>query len=130
MVLRSVTLGLVLSVLAAACALVEPPPLPSGTRSFQAQVRNLRPGQVKLSIKTSAGGVAGTVVPDAVVPEWLPAGSTTNVTFYVPIEGEWWIDFNGEPGPGSELAPNIGVCTMGLELPANGGMSGGCLSAP
>ena len=38
--LRSVTLGLALSVLAEACALVEPP-IPAGTRAFQVDVRNL-----------------------------------------------------------------------------------------
>ena len=52
-VLRSVTLGVALSVLAAACALVEPP-IPAGTTLLRAIVRNER-GPVELTVTTPAG---------------------------------------------------------------------------
>ena len=85
--LRSVTLGLMLAVLAAACALVEEP-VPPGTIPLQLQVRNER-GPVELALRTPSGVLAG-----AVRPATLPAKTTTNVTFYAP-PGNWWIDVNG-----------------------------------
>ena len=122
---RSVTLSLALSVLTAACALLPQPP-PAGTRPFQAQVRNMRPDQAVVTVSTPAG-----VLPSAVQPALLPAGSTTNVTFHVPLGGEWAIAINGEDQIGaSELNPNIGVCTIGIEILVDGGMGMGCLSVP
>ena len=80
-VLRSVTLSVVLSILAAACALVEP--APSGT-SLQISVRNSM-GPVVLTVTRPNGDLAG-----AVRPASPPAGVTTDVMFDVP-SGVWWI---------------------------------------
>ena len=87
--LRSVTLGLALSLLAAACALVEPP-VPAGTRPVQGEVRNMRAHAVELVVRMPAGEMRG-----AVQPALLPARSTTDVTFYIPITGDWTI-LNGD----------------------------------
>ncbi len=103
--LRSVTLGVVLSVLAAACALVEPP-VPAGTVTVQGEVRNER-GPVELGVTTPTG-----VVPDAVKPASLPADSTTQVTFFVPATGEWSITVDGSPD-----------VTLGTPACRNGGTS-------
>ena len=83
--LRSVTLGLVLSILAAACALVEPP-----RETRMVQVRTV--GAVELNVTTPTG-----VLPGAVEPASLPAGSMTNVTLHVPAGGNWAITVNGSP---------------------------------
>ena len=83
--LRSVTLGLVLSVLAAACALVEPP---REARTIQVRTD----GPVELTVTTPTGGLPG-----AVQPASLQTGSTTTVTLYVPAGGNWAITVNGVP---------------------------------
>ena len=108
LVLRSVTLGVALSVLAAACALVEPPS-PAGTTLLRTRVRNER-GPVELTVTTPAG-----VLPGAVQPTSLPAHSTTDVTFYVPITGQWSIAINGSPDiPGADLREAIrSGCRLG-----------------
>ena len=85
--LRAVTLGVALSVLVAACALVEPPVPPPGTRNVEARVRNASAVPVELKVVTATGRVLA----DAVWPPSLPAGSETDVTFYVPDAGQWWI---------------------------------------
>ncbi len=123
--LRSVTLGVALSVLAAGCALVEPPP-PAGTRSFQAQVRNPRPVPAELTITTPAGALPGAVQ----LPASVPAFSEAIVTFHVPIQGEWAFAVNGDDQLGwEELTPNIGVCTMEFVM-GDGNSSFSCLRAP
>jgi hypothetical protein len=74
---------LALSVLVAACALVEQPP-PATTHAvanladdvmfvLTGEVRNMRPEPVQLEVRTPAGAPPG-----AVQPASLPAGSTTN----------------------------------------------------
>ena len=89
-VLRSVSLSVALSVLAAACALVEPP-VPANTHAvanladditfvLTGEVRNLRAEPVQLEMRTPAGALPG-----AVQPASLPAQTTTNVTFYIPL---------------------------------------------
>ena len=88
--LRSVTLGVLVSILAAACALVEPPPPPPGTRAIQVEVQNER-GQAELSVLTPAGPIPG-----AVQPALVPAGSKTNVTIHLPVTEEWAIAVNGQ----------------------------------
>ena len=71
------------------------------------------------------------MLPGAVQPQSLPAGSTTTVTFHVPLGRDWAIAINGQDQlGGDELNPNIGACTMGIELNADGGMGMGCLSVP
>ena len=61
--LRPVILGLVLSVLAVACALVEPP-APPGTFVVQGVVRNLRAEPVKLEVRTPTGPSAACIAGD------------------------------------------------------------------
>ena len=122
--LRSVTLGVALSVLVPACALVEPPP-PAGTRPFQAQVRNPHPDPAELTITTPAG-----VLPGAVQPASVPAFSETIVTFDVPIRGEWAFAVNGDDQLGfQELNPNIDVCSLRFVLGGDDS-SFSCIRAP
>ena len=88
--LRSVTLGVVLSVLAAACALVEPP-VPAGTYAMEAEVRNDTARPVDFSVVRTVGGVFKEIK-GAVQPASIPAGpSTTNVTFFLPTDRQWVI---------------------------------------
>ena len=125
--LRSVTLGLVLSLLVEACALVDEP-VPPGTTALQVQVRNERAGPVKLTVMTPNGDLPGAVLPGAVRPASVPAHSTTNVTFYVP-SGEWWIASNDSPDIiGSDFSDAIGTgCSLGIELNPHEEYAYGCL---
>ena len=123
--LRSITLSVALSVLPAACALVEPP-APAGTRPFQAHVRNPRPVPAELTITTPDGMLPGAVQP----PASVPAFSEALVTFHVPIRGDWAFAVNGDDQLGwEELTPNIGVCTMEFVM-RDGDFSFSCLRAP
>ena len=123
--LRSVTLGFVLSVLAAACALVEP--LPSvGTVMVQAQVRNRTGGQVDLSVQT----LIDDVVRGTAEPASLRAGSTTIVAFSVPSDDNWWIAVNGElsvPGNVAKEHFQRAGCLFQIELTADGPARWWCL---
>ena len=122
--LRSVTIGVALSVLAAACALVEQPP-PAGTVMVQAEVRNDR-GPVELTVVTPPGNV----LPGAVQPSSLPAGTTTDVTFFVPTGGQWWIAVNGlNEIDGTEFRRHMRVgCQIEIDLQPEGEFAYGCLS--
>ncbi len=125
--LRSVTFVLALSVLAAACALVEPP-VPAGTFAVQGEVRNMRPGPVELEVRTPAG-----VLPGAVQPASLPPGpSTAKLMYHLPITGEWWIAVNGDPyiASGDFGAEIRQGCTIGIELSADGSSMHGCNAWP
>ena len=125
--LRSVTLGLALSFLAAACALVEAP-APAGTFMVHGEVRNLRPGPVELEVRTPAG-----VLPGAVQPASLPPGPlTANVTYHLPIAGDWWIAVNGDPFVAStDFGAEIRqACTLAIELSADGSSTHGCNIRP
>jgi hypothetical protein len=64
-VLRSVTVSVALSILAAACALVEQPmpPVPAGTIPLQVQVHNMRREPVELTARTPDGDLSGAVQP-------------------------------------------------------------------
>ena len=89
--LRSVTLGVALSILAAACALVEAP-VPAGTFVLSGEVRNMRAVPVELEVRTPTGALPG-----AVQPASLPAGpSTTKVTYHVPIIGNFAEKFSSK----------------------------------
>jgi len=113
-VLRSVTLGVALTVLAAACGLVEEPPPPStGPGPFQVQIWNTRADPVELTITTPEDMA---VVGGVVRPALLPALSETTVTFHVPIRGEWALAVNGVDQLLFHTVPipNIDVC--GLEI--------------
>jgi hypothetical protein len=91
-VLRSVTLSVAVSVLAAACALVEPP-VPPGTTPIQVEVHNLSDAPVgELGVKVRQDG--GTLL-HAAQPPSVPEDSTATVTFHVPANDEWWIAVNG-----------------------------------
>ena len=122
-VLRSVTLSVALSVLAAACALVEPP-VPAGTFMVPGEVRNLRAAPVTLEVRTPAG-----VLPGAVQPASVPPGpSTAHVTYHLPIAGGWSIAVNGDAFISStDFGPDIREgCTLGIELSADGSSAHGC----
>ena len=121
--LRSVTLGVALSILAAACALVEAP-VPAGTFVLSGEVRNMRAVPVELEVRTPTGALPG-----AVQPASLPPGpSTANVTYHLPIAGEWWIAVNGDPfvASGDFGAEIRQGCTLGIELSADGSSAHGC----
>lgn len=121
--LRSVALGLALSVVAAGCALVEPPPPPPGTRIVEARVRNASTDPVELKVVTSTGRV----LPDGVYPPSLLAGTTTDVTFYVPIDDQWWIRVpDGGHIGGREVAIYAGRrCVFLMEFTADQGVDFG-----
>jgi hypothetical protein len=108
--LRAGALGVALGVLAAACALVEPPP-PAGTRVVQAQVESEWPQPITPVVRTPAGVMQG-----AAQPATLPPRSTTLVSFYVPITGEWSIGLN----------PGVEVNGVDLDRNSNRGSKGGC----
>jgi|SoiMethySBSTD1v2_1073268.scaffolds.fasta_scaffold598413_1 hypothetical protein len=108
--LRAGALGVALAVLAAACALAEPPP-PAGTRVVQAQVESDWPQPITPVVKTPAGTMQG-----AVQPATLPPRSTTTMTFYVPITGEWSVTFN----------PGVEIGGIDLDRNYNRGSKGGC----
>ena len=123
--LRSVTLGLALSVLVMACALVEPP-VPFGTRPFQAHVRNPRPVPAELSITTADGVLEGAVQ----WPASVAAFSEANLTFHVPTQGAWEFAVNGDAQLGwEELTPNIGVCSLEFVM-GDGDSTFSCLKSP
>ena len=123
--LVSVTLGVLISVLAAACALVEQPlpPVPAGTIPLQVQVQNMRQEPAELTVRTRDGVLAG-----AVQPATLPGNSTTDVTLYAP-PGEWSIRVNGSSlGPRGNDLPGVirAGCSPLIGLEADGGFSFGC----
>ena len=96
----------------------------------QSQVRNRTLESVELSVTTPTG-----VLPGAVQPVSVPAGSTANVTLYVPISGEWALAVNGHETLGSaQLVPDISSgCTLEIDLMAaqnTTGLVAGCLSTP
>jgi hypothetical protein len=124
-VLRSVTLGVALSVLAAACALLEPP-VPPGTVATHARVKNLENVPVVLAVKMPTGDV----LPGAVQPASLPAGATAQVTFYLPPSGDWWITVNGSGMFDAADIREMGSsgCTLDMEVSTDGHGGLGCAS--
>jgi len=112
--LRAGALGVALAFLTAACALAEPPP-PAGTRVVQAQVESEWPQPITPVVKTPAGAMQGAVQPATLQPR-----STTMMSFYVPITGEWSVTFNpGVEFPGRDLDASSnrsskGGCTIPL----------------
>jgi len=118
-VLRSVTLGVVLSVMAA-CALVEPP-VPADTYVLHGWVRNMTGHPVALQVVKHAG------VPGGVQPASVPAHTEANVTYYIPLTGDWsiWADTLMIADP--DTITSFGEeCTLGLEMAADGSASNGC----
>ena len=108
--LRAGALGVALAVLAAACALAEPPP-PAGTRVVRAQVESEWPQPITPVVNTAAGAMQGAVQPATLQPR-----STTMVSFYVPITGEWSITFN----------PGVEINGIDIDRNSNRGPKGGC----
>ena len=124
--LRSVTLGLAMSVLLAACALVEPPlpPVAPGTFTVQGEVRNMSAKPVPLAVFRGAA-----VLPGAVEPVSAPAHTATNVTFYVPLTEDASILVDSRLTiTSSEVRPNnLGQgCTFLIDVAADEGITYGC----
>ena len=67
--LRSVTLSVALSVLAAGCALDSPP---AGSVLFRVQIRNASMDRVELAVGSDTGDIPGAVQPASVAPGELP----------------------------------------------------------
>ena len=75
-----------------------------------------------------------------VQPASLPADSTTQVTFYVPITGEWTIMVNGSPDitvadprvPDRwDISADIREgCKLEIDLDADGAYGYGCVPQP
>jgi hypothetical protein len=124
-VLRSVTLSVALCVLAAACALFEPP-VPPGTVATHARVKNLENFPVELAVKMTTSGV----LLGAVSPASLPANGTAQVTFYLPVSGDWWITVNESDMYGAADIREVGVgCgQLDMEVSADGHGGLGCAS--
>ena len=87
--LGRLALGVAISVLAAACALIDPLP-PAGTILIQLEVHNAAARPAAFGVTTAAGGQ----LPDAVQPPYLPAGATADVRYYVPMTSDWTITVN------------------------------------
>ena len=111
-VLRSVTFSVAISVLAAACALVEQPP-PPGTRPIDARVHNgaSQPAEITLTLPTG-------VLPDAVRPSVVEPGTTADVTIHLPASGAWTIVINEySEFDGTRIADLISAeRTIGIEI--------------
>ena len=119
--LRSVTLGLALSILAAACTLVEAPP-PAGTYTIKAVVRNFSPSEVVLRVSNPRGEVPSAVQPDAMVP----AGpSTTNLTLKLPADGQWTIGISGWGEIDGEELEGV-QCPLAIMIDASGAVLWSC----
>ena len=124
MVLRSVTLGVALSVLVAACELAEPP-VPAGTTTVQGQVRNRTGHPVDINVKTPTGPLLGAVQPGSV-----SVGLTTDVTLHLPLGQEYALSAGGFDMPGISVDDygRLG-CRFDIEISSDGlGLS--CLSTP
>jgi hypothetical protein len=90
--LRAIVMCLAISGVVAAfvaVALAEPP-APTGAREVHVVVRNENPRQVEIDGKTRTGRPSG-----AVLPMWVEARSTADMTWYVP-PGGWAIVVNGD----------------------------------
>jgi hypothetical protein len=89
-VLRDVGLAVAMSFLAVACSTattaVPTQAAPPGTVAIQAQVHNGSRNPQNVAVAVPAGPIRGRAQ-----PALLAAGTTSIVTFFVPIDGEWWI---------------------------------------
>ena len=116
--LRSVTLGLAMSVLAVACALVEPPAT-ARTLTVRVEVRNASTDLVELVVRTDTGELPGAVQPASVAP-----GPSADVLLSVPTDRAWTLDVEplgwGIESWAIEALLDQG-CEVVLDLWANGG---------
>ena len=129
--LRAVALSVAVFVLAAACALTTPPP-PAGTIPIHVEVHNMMARAAELTVRPPAGAVPGPPLPGAVQPPSLPAGSTTDVTFWVPTVGRWWIFLQDSNVvfSGEEIDELVDVgCTIFIEFSADELAQFGCAEA-
>ena len=129
--LRSVTLSVAMSVLAAGCALAEPP-VPAGTYPMEADVRNSSARPVEFSVVHALGGAlpGSDVIAGAVQPASVPAGpSSTRMIFYLPTDGQWliripeWGEIEGRDF-GSFRAQQCGPLVINFDR--DGGWGWGC----
>jgi hypothetical protein len=121
--LRSITLGLAMSVLATACALVETPPT-AGTVRLQVEVRNASTVLVELVVSTDTGELPGSVQPASVAP-----GPSADVVLSVPTDHAWTLDVEpigwGIESWAIEALLDQG-CEVVLDLWANNGRNLAC----
>ena len=83
--LRTVTFGVALSVLTAACA-VFTEPVPAGTVPVAARITNNTPREMPLSVVLPTGDI----LPGGIQPtSSVPAFSTMDLTVYLPVGGDW-----------------------------------------
>ena len=124
--LRRLALGVAISVLAAACALIDPLP-PAGTILIQLEVHNAAARPAALGVTTAAGGP----LPDAVQPSSLPAGATADVRFYVPMTSDWTITVNKQDLIlRSDLRGRTGMIEdIGIDVDQQGNVSWWCSSS-
>jgi len=116
-------LSIAMSVLAAACALVDPLP-PVGTILVRLEVHNGAARPAELAV-TSA---ANRPVPDAVQPSSIPPGATADVRFYVPMTSGWTITVNQQDLIlSSDLRGRSGVIEdIGIDVDQQGNISWWC----
>jgi hypothetical protein len=121
--LRPLALGIAVSILAAACALVEPPP-PAGTVMVQLQVKNGSFRPADLAVAT----MAGRPLPGLVRPPTVPPGATTDVSFFVPLSSDWMIRVNGQDLiMRSDLRGRTGaINNIGIEVDQSGNSGWWC----
>jgi hypothetical protein len=119
---RVSALAAAISILVVACALVEPPP-PPGTRPIQAQVKNNATVPVELSVQTPSGMLAGAVQPVSLAPKEIG-----DVTFHLPMGGEWWISVNGmQMFSSTDVDEYVRQgCRLGMEVSTDGSGGIGC----
>ncbi len=130
--LRSVTLGIALSVLAAACAVVEQP-VPAGTTPVQAQIRNNTGHPAEIIVLTPTGPLQGAAQPGSV-----PAGVTADVTLYLPLGQDYVLGVGGVHRLGRGVNGGLdGVdvfarrgCRLDIEIASDGFLGMKCLQTP
>ena len=122
--LRAGVLVAAMSVLFAACAMVSQPP-PPGTRMVLVQVKNNADVPVELAVT-----VGSTVVPGAVQPSSLGPHELADITFYLPLGGDWWITTNGMQMFDARSVDEYvrEGCRMGMEVSTDGSGGIGCYS--
>jgi hypothetical protein len=72
----------------------------------------------------------GGVLLGAVSPASLPANGTAQVTFYLPVSGDWWITVNGSDmyGAADIRSMGVGCGQLDMEVSADGHGGLGCAS--
>ena len=120
---RAVAGAIAISILMAACALVDP--VPPGTRPVQVTVQNNTDVPVDVVVTTPAGVVIGRGAP-AVVPVGR-VGSV--VTIHVPDGDDWTLQLGREARiPGADFNDYASQgCMVGVRLDGANGYSYGCV---